>query len=189
MKEYTEKEKAKMRVAVAKDVIKQINTGRYKAKRGVYVSGVKRIKSAVKGLFPKKVADWLSFSFSLCKRGTPADAELAGELGKEFKPIVKDIKSCDVCAKGAFFISTVDKYNRLKVEDLVDIADTSHTLSDPSDTIEWLFDYDQLDEMENAFERFVFIGRRPSASDSLISIAQNIIDNKGTFNATKWRSL
>lgn len=133
----------------------------------------------IKGFLPKVIASQILY-------GVPHTKSALALSDKSFKTISKGIKKCEVCAKGAFFMSTVDKYNKVKIAELVEesLLVDNHQLDDPSSAIGWLWDAPQLDAMERVFENYTD-GNTSSeleAEDALIAIAQNIVDNNGRFD-------
>lgn len=173
------------RVAIAEDVIAALQAKRYKATSGTYVES----KTTAKGFIEKSCGS--------------NDVELKDVLAK-------NMKSCEVCAKGAMFVASVERFNNLKV-----------SVSDPTDNVfEKLngdyevcdhlsnyFDEEQLAMIEAAFEggefadevyiddeddksrnnkRWTIYGYSilyPNATDRMIAIMENIIRNKGKFVA------
>lgn len=139
--------KAERRVAIAKDVIAQLKTKRFKATRGTVLGGIS--DKIIEG-------DYLT-------------AQLCDVLPK--------FKKCHVCARGAIFISAVERFNNYTGEDFdadwVDGASLRY------------FTKSQLDMIECAFEGWgQFFGDakiRGGAEDRMCSIMKNIIANEGTF--------
>lgn len=162
--------KAAKRVALAKDVLEQIKAKRYSPTSGVYVE-VNATEAAEE--FGLSNLDDLEAN----------------------KALLTGMASCTVCAKGALFMSHVMKTNDCTI-DQANNSDDSDSIGDRLDDI---FDRDQLDLIESAFERdsnhcsgtdnsddlvdkAVDFGYKYSNSDKrLIGIMNNIIKNKGIF--------
>jgi hypothetical protein len=169
--------KAQKRVAIAKDVIKQLNAARFNARNGYY-------------LIPNPVGTYSSFGTSILEN-IKAGTELQNILKK-------NIERCDCCAKGALFMSAVEKYNQCKVTK--NMKENDGRMFDDSDITKHLrgiFSQDQLTLIESAFEGFYLdgeIANNPYDSptyrfkrnftqpdDCMRAIMENIIENKGTF--------
>lgn len=150
--------KAKQCVAIAKDVIKQLNAG-------MYDTSEKFTYLKINDILPPN-RDLQSY-FGGGKTAT----------GKKRKP-----KPCYVCAKGALFVSYVRKYDGVKAKDIrVDVVDGVHEESIVEPLLS-CFSEEQLDLIETAYEGLYDWRRKyPGRTDRLRAIAQNIIDNKGTF--------
>lgn len=169
--------KAQMRVAVARDVLKRIRTSFYRPTKGAYVA----VRRAT-----------LPVTISL-----KPDAQV--------KPLVQSLEGkCEICAKGAIFLSTVLKYNDLKLGEVSNWSDLSSYYSIPAlphanikPTNERLFSESQLELIERCFEGFLcdrvnggwyreLCTAKVSGTASkniavLVAIMQNIIRNKGRF--------
>ncbi len=185
-------EKAKVRVTIAKDVIKWIENGDIRPQFGVYVSNIY----------------------------IPKEQFTGKDSNKQLKDVVPS--KCSVCAVGACFVTALDRYNDLTCNQFVetvgkstreDLEDNSYTsYVDEFDNqssksyLSRFFSPLQIDMIEAAFEqsgehcakvhydtdeieesvRFIesVIGDGAQAWDadkSMILIMKNIIDNDGTF--------
>ena len=160
----------KQRVEIAKDVILQIKSNRFKPEQGTYLN----IYSTDKGDEKENVWDM--------QANTAIKQKLA---------------YCNVCAKGAMFMSHVMKTNHCTLLD----ADSARQV-EYVDRLT-MFSQGQLDTIECAFENGIVhdyegilkhkgdrttLGERarlfcesPVATIRLIKIMQNIIKNKGEF--------
>lgn len=164
--------KAQMRVAIAKDVIAALNTKHYAARSGSYISGTVAL--------PKK------------KKPTV-----------DIRPLLKKaLKQCHVCAKGALFVSAVERYNNVSCS--LYAGQTSISLfgrfNDEELISDHLIEYftrRQIDLIETAFEgdnvtgnyefgpdlfpAIHYVEEFPDAEARMIAIMKNIVKNKGTF--------
>lgn len=146
------------RIAIAKDVIAQVRSQKFVAEQGTYIRA-KGYKYEDRVAHKDKVDELL---------------QIEGV-------------TCNVCAKGAVFMSYVMKTGGCDVSDANHSG--THTIAHK---LKDIFDSDQLDLMESAFERSPFgrcdpgdavrFGRKYGNShDRLIAIMENVIENKGTF--------
>lgn len=163
--------KVEMRIAIAKDVLKQLAAKKIKAKQRVY------------GEFKLK---------ALVKEGDDLQTILKTNL---------KTKSCDACALGAAMISYVRLYDKVKVGEEVhpdDYSPKELAMDRPELTLGKVFPPEQLDLIEAAFEHdggLVYysvselelenakdFGRHfKSSYNRLKAIMGNIVKNKGTF--------
>lgn len=163
--------KAEQRVAVAKDALQQLRLAKYIAETGTYV-GEK---------FKLTIVDEPSFRFN------DDDCIVGGSnWDDQAKPLLRSSSEpCAVCAKGALFLSTIRKFNKATVGDIVSENFT--------DTYK-LFGKANMDLAEIAFERWSCYGtdgKKGKARDfgyqythdhdRLVAILKNIIKNNGTF--------
>lgn len=168
--------KVERRIAILKDVLKQLKDEKYKAKTGVYVElprdlwNLQRREAYEPASFPKSSAQ-------TC--------------------LINSTKSCKVCAKGAIFLSLVRKENKVS---LVDLMRTSVRESKTNR----LFGERNLDKIEAAYEKWVykdigsytrqkrstgklqldiqkFSNKYPDKRDRLVAIVKNAIKNEGIF--------
>ncbi len=174
-----------VRVAIAKDVLRWIETKRFLVKKGYYVVDQEfdEYKDVGPALITKEDVD------------TNADA----------KEIMQD-RNCRVCALGACFLASLDRYNNVGCSDLVaNYGNNYHKGQSLSqfDTMKYLkrfFAPEQLDLIEAAFEMNVchrVVLERDNIellkakkwgdeyfnnpTERLEAIMENIIDNRGTF--------
>lgn len=152
--------KAQMRVAIAKDVIKQITAKRLLARKNIYLMA---------GHTGSQDDAWRT---KLYKQN--ASTQL-----NEVLP-----KVCQVCAIGAVFVAAVEKNDALKVgqlytEDGVRFV-TSGTMKK---YLRRWFSAAQLYLMEGVFEGWDDSADtlEGDSTDVLVFIMKNIIKNKGTF--------
>lgn len=138
--------KAEMRVAVCKDVLARIKAKKVNIAHGVYVE---------------------------LPRGTWGDvfnkAKLKDGESCDLQKLLPKVGKCNVCAKGALFLSAVDKYDQCEVRNVQNphscwgdgmgevngvALETSDRLYEPqmSPTLTRLFSQEQLDLIEDAFE-------------------------------------
>lgn len=110
------------RVAIAKDVLSQIDANKYKPASGVYVVASNFIDT------------------------DKLDVENVDKLqGQQVCSLLPDnMPSCAVCARGAMFMSALNKFNRLKVGDLA-------TLSNDIDNLAYNVSECETDEEKKSF--------------------------------------
>jgi len=106
---------------------------------------------------------------------------------KAFLPkLVTSSKPCNVCAKGAIFLSGVRKYNNFTIGDAKECSLDDVAGNKARD----LVGYENADLMEQYFEGWDDDGtgqadeweeKYPDPTDRLIAILKNAIKNKGTF--------
>jgi hypothetical protein len=175
-KRFWEQSKPMQRVAVAKDVIKQINAQFLIAKKGVYLqAGIKA-----------------------------EEIDPSVKLDKFFDELKTKGQPCTVCGIGACFVSLVNLGNSVNAKSSFsdiscnDISGINDDFMRPK--LRKVFTPRQLTLIECAFERESHFGDDyadvpyktkdeacdfgylyPNASDRLIAIMQNIIDNEGFF--------
>lgn len=91
---------AERRVAIAKDALSQLREERYIAARGNYVEATDFIdKEKLKQIAPNDFQD------------------------QQVCSLMSDLPRCDVCARGALFVSTLRVFNRLRVDELESLSD------------------------------------------------------------------
>ena len=171
-KAFNKLSKQAKRIAIAQDVLEQIRLGRYKAQTGTYVEADTTFEADDQGFCN---VENIQANYALRN----------------------DLIECTVCAKGALFMSHVNKTNHCTVDDLRNYDESAAIV----DHLEDIFDPDQLHLIEAAFESDEdFVDRhnteiedeeRDSAVDfghrytddekRLIAICKNIIRNKGIF--------
>lgn len=164
---------AQRRVAIAEDVIAGINAKRFIATQGTYVE----LREASCELNPDETVDVQ-------------------------KVLAENVKTCEVCAKGAMFIAAVEKFNKFKLDGIESEFDLSQALDSEASQCDHLgkyFSKDTLDLIEEIFEesddygygitvsdeedlaKAAYVVKYPDAEDRLIAIMENIIANKGDF--------
>lgn len=181
-KAFSKLKRWQKRVAIAKDVIKQLDAKKFLAKQKVYVEIFKTKKAYKEGF------DLFDNAFD--------QANCAIEEGK---------LGCTVCAKGAIFMSHIMKTNHCTVDQLNHNSDYDDIMR----RLRTLFERKQLNLIECAFERssrFYFnteedgaetlrtsettkiaikgskFGRKYNTTDKRMrGIMKNIIKNKGEF--------
>lgn len=173
---FSKLSKAKKRVAIAKDVLKQIRVGKYIANKGKYISRV--------------------------DAPDIEDVYYQSDIKKNFSKI----KNCNVCAMGACLMSATKFANKLKFQDIGSgvgdlnnpkVKDLFKSIFSPEQLllIERAFedktggstvgcDVFGLEEWD--FEKQIqkcseFYGEYNNDETRLIGIMNNIIKNKGTF--------
>ncbi len=102
------------------------------------------------------------------------------------KFLIEQHPPCDVCALGSLFLSNIRINNKFNTDKI-----NQHSMIGRDDILASLreyFDYDELDEIEKAFEGNCgerdynyFVADYPEDSVRLELILNNIIDNKGAF--------
>jgi hypothetical protein len=138
---------------------------------------------------------------------TELPIETHGDNVELQKILAENLKSCEVCAKGAMFIAAVEKFDKLKLN--IDEYNHHNVLEDFNqddavcDHLENYFKREQLDLIEKVFEgadfledidlynskaieeeNFVAVGylfKFPDATDRMIAIMENVIRNKGVL--------
>lgn len=169
------------RVAIAKDALLQLKAGIYHPKAGNgYVPALDDV-------------DFESIANG-CEILTGESAEKV-ELKSYLDKLVNNKKPCEVCAKGALFLSSIRKFNNFSIQDAADNnGDISYKASEIAEDIfgvnnakliEAYFESDSgylpvWSEQEvvkiNQFEV-----KYPNSVERLEVILKNIIKNKGTF--------
>lgn len=185
-------EKNKKVVAVAKDVLKQLKAKTLKAKHRMYVD--------IKKLGNKKIPVNMENDKLYDRR-----------LSMQLKDVFKNIKSCEVCAKGAIFVAAVSRYNKEKIyPDAKDVSnkrlseivrwDSCMNGLDDKDIIDDLFEKKDWDTIELYFEgedvntigfdkidivrSEIFFKSHKNAKERMVAIMKNLIKNKGRFVPT-----
>lgn len=161
--------KPQQRVAVAKDVIKQLNNGFLDAREGVY--------------FRPEFNEIIEIP----------------QLDKAITQIKKQGGHCTVCGIGGCFVSLVRLGDKVETEEIFGVFIEPRDSGDDykmKQLLRKVFTPDQLSMIECAFERYTGHGDAPyqdrikaaqfgrQYSDSknrLIAIMKNIIKNKGEF--------
>lgn len=157
---------AEKRIIIAKDVIKNIDEALIIATQGTYVS---------------------------LQTESGYRARMSDNFERELDEFIKTEKlKCIACAKGSFFISYVMRNDNCKVNDY-DAAKCPESLQRvlpffsiaQMNLIETAFEGDRINYDEesgyNDLKAEEFYRQYEYPDDRLKAIAQNIIDNKGTF--------
>lgn len=167
--------RAEQRVAIAKDVIAQLDAKKIVA-RSTYFSP------------PQKVEDKCRARYG---------DEKVREL--DLSEVTAQVK-CEVCGIGAVFLSTVEFNDKLKVKEFFSYDPIHGYLSDRDNQVEYLgkwFSSKQLDEIEEYFENgspgcdeakpwsSSPIQREVKREKRLRMIMENIISNNGKFDPYK----
>lgn len=176
-----------MRVAIAKDVIAQLNSNKLIPQNFTWVDDSKMgcINEFIDSKVEKvKDEDFKNFSVDLSE-------------------YVCNIKKCEVCALGALFVSAVSLYEGVVVRPTGEIEDYNWQLFEQLDNSPLVkhFTKGQLQLIESAYEgdRGVhvaptdteavicrtFHSKYAKNKDRMIAIMKNIIDNNGTFDPRK----
>jgi hypothetical protein len=167
------------RIAIAKDVLKQIRAHRVKAETMTYCR-------------PYDNNNGTGYILNNVKCGT--------ELQTVFK---EKVTECTCCAKGALFLSSVELYNKISVTPTMKAKTYLGSSFENNRMVKHMrayFDLNQINLIEYAFERGEHVnggensaetkykaaafGRKyPDGEDEkcLIAIMKNIIKNDGTF--------
>lgn len=169
------------RVAIARDVLTQLKSGRLNATSGVWLADTH--------------SDSLVYDAQDVKN-------------KELQSILKDMKQCNGCALGGMFMCAVERANKIKVKNLdefeedyvgdygMQCAGSDRVDIQGEDTMKYLskwFDRGQLELIETAFERgeggyeggpdaAAFCNDVEEPAERMKLIMQNIIVNRGTFD-------
>ena len=167
----------KRRIAIAEDVIAGLRARRLEATPGTYVSGNVMIQPDGKD---QNFGDGIK------------SCELQEVLATQ-------MKSCEVCAKGAMFIAAVEKFDKVKLVDIHVGDNPLGRFSDDDsicDHLENYFSRAQLDLIEAAFEgdtmdieveteecqiAMAYQYRYPDHADRMTAIMKNIVMNNGKF--------
>jgi hypothetical protein len=115
------------------------------------------------------------------------------QLQKYLDRLLKEISTCEVCAKGALLLSSIRKFNHVTLQE-VEECDLENMASKK---MRKLFGKNNADRMENYFENDVIYGfsstyeeddkmqefydKYPNDNDRAIAIFKNAIRNKGIF--------
>jgi hypothetical protein len=155
---------AQRRVEIAKDVLLKLDSKKIVAKHMTYL-----------------------------RADRPIVSEAAYDDGQSMKMILQDIPQCRACAMGSLFVAAVDRFNEFDASriDSNDIDDPGLDLGSLDGALRDHFDADQLQVIERAFEKWTIFDKdrkpfvwRPelkTADARMRAIAQNLIDNGGTF--------
>lgn len=147
------------RVAIAKDVIYQLEEQMYRATKGHYVTLPNTPITSINKI----------------------EGQLQEHLGKIMGA------DCCVCAIGAMFLSKVNLYNECKMEELGFAAHDGGTGffdTQMRQNLEEIFDHEFLNQVESCFEGWGDKGYKlyqdnPDNYQRMILIMQNIIENNG----------
>lgn len=151
--------KAEKRVAIARDVIKQINGGKLEACTGAYVK-------------LKQCEEW-EYAYEI---KSLIDVESQNPVTKRDTCNLR--KNCYVCAKAALFLTRIDKFNKITRNDLSGYVGNNLIMN----SLCGIFSREQLNSIERYFESyFVPWSDIVDDNDRLLAICQNIVDHKGTF--------
>lgn len=157
MKKLTKKQ---MRVVIAKDALTQLRAEKYAATKGIYIDD--NLLSSLRDTYNKEG--------NICAQSS-----------------LSSLKKCKVCAKGAIYLSTVRKFNDVKLE---------RFCNDSTNKANEIFGETLLNKVERAFEKWTdmdkryietnsnlnkFINKYPDRNIRLEKILLNIIRNKGVF--------
>ena len=171
-KKFWKLSKPEQRVAIARDVIKQIDTGFYIAQQGTYLAV---------GDFSKNI--------------------VSEKFDRVLGSIKRQGGNCDVCGIGACFTSLVRLGDKVNTSDLIseNLIESGDNFGDTvmKYKLKEVFTPVQLSMIECAFEKSTNFGSAPlekriaaenfgcinrfNSTERLISIMRNIIINKGEF--------
>jgi len=174
------------RVAIAKDALAQVKAEKYEVIAGNGYIVNYDLDDQISNLY-----------YSLDEHGqNPEKVELREYLDK----MLGNVNKCEVCAKGALFLSAIRKFNNYSIEDAVmclDAAASNETQKifglRNADLIESYFEHsDPYKEFQIGEEWFSYrwSDGYPDDQERLILILKNVIANKGTFTPSKlkWKS-
>ncbi len=181
-KKANKKEKAltkieQKRVDIAKDALSQVKAEKYTvlSSNGYVESG--------------KLEDIINKALDSCELFTGKKAEDV-ELKTYIDTAIK-IAPCEVCAKGALFLSSIRKFNNFSLAEARD----SGLNESASYKIQEIFGEENADRIEEYFEKNdptygenyenQWSDKYPDDKDRLIAILKNVIANKGTFIPVK----
>ena len=148
--------KAEMRVAVAKDALKQLELEKYKACRGTYV-------------------DW-----------NLEDKIRESDEDEQVQKIIKEHEStCQICARGALLMSSIRKFNDVTVKDFNKNWEKKSKQIFSTQTLELAeiaFErWNKLDHNAKQDRAYNFGIKYSYDNERLKAILKNIIANKGEF--------
>lgn len=159
MNQMKNKTKAEKRVAIAKDVIKQIRAGKLRAK-------------AANGY--------------ICPTTPAASVCLVAFSGSDLPLTKGDVDalqgSCEVCALGSMVLSRIRKFNSVVGDQLTPDGDVYE--ENAYGCLGDIFTSNQLEAIEAVFEGYDYTEWREehyNDNDLLLAIMQNIVDNNGKF--------
>lgn len=169
---------AEMRVAIAKDVLKQLASRKFVACRGVWLRDSKL----------SELPDYAEARY-----------EKDGIKKLDVCEYVNSINKCQVCALGSIFLSSVKLYNNVYMSADKDPGDEAASFFEDlaSSPLKRYFSPNQLRYIEATFEGLdgvhypdtrkeenyanAFYRLFPNTDDRLNAIMQNIVENNGTF--------
>lgn len=172
---FADTDPATRRVLIARDAIRQINTGR------ISPAGYDGGNSC-----------YLTF-------GSTANAKIASSAVCDIRSEANGLK-CTACIRGSILLGCISKFNNLTNVDLGDVGTNGFNLN--AEALkryeERFFDPKQLALMEAAYERrsvgrantlsdtersraYAFSNRIPDRTERLLAILTNVVLNKGTF--------
>jgi len=177
-KQFKRLSKTEKRVAIAKDVLQQLDEKSFKAESCYLDVARGDDEKRIRCLIQNSPEEKASYALASAK--------------------------CEVCGIGSLFVSTIELENKATVSDLFDNTENYEAMSIPfvgkkkmADTLSKYFDEDQLDLIEAYFERTVVhangnlritdinenspIWETNRKSERLRMIMNNIIENKGKF--------
>ncbi len=159
--------KAEKRVLIAKDVLKQIKIHKFDPQSGAW------------------------FDSSVLELHNLYDDDSAQPA------LLMEQPTCNVCALGGLFLSTIRLNNKCPVRELLESeCDLGGRISEGDSTLNKIFSIKQLQLIEATFEvnggayrasqsKYDRVGdfytKYPDVKDRLVAIMKNIIKNKGTF--------
>jgi len=184
--------KSQMRVAVAKDALKQVQL-----ENVVVLSGNGYV---VNDELDNQIC---SINHDLEAQGKDTDKV---ELREHLDGILGKVSKCEVCAKGALFLSAIRKFNNFSLNrgssKSIDGEASNETRKifgkKNADLIEAYFEQSSprkpfivKDESDTSTEYYRWEDGYPNDKERLILILKNVIANKGTFKPKKlvWKSL
>ncbi len=157
-------------VQIAKDVLTQLELGRIRARRGVYLE--KLLVS-----IPEAEESPLQIT--------------RDDMDKELAQVFGQVTSCEACALGSIFVCAVERMDELKVREAVyfngpnvhpdrRLYSISGRQSLMHDYLHDYFDWEELEDIEDAFEGVRF--STEMATPKMARIMRNIVRNDGGFN-------
>ncbi len=198
----TVKQQARVRIAIAKDVLASIKAKRFKvaSSTGYVVVGERDEDSTdrVRITTPVQTKYLEAFSNIIYDAGEMARVRKVNTSDNPY--VAPPVKACTACALGTAFICSVDRFNTLKLNDLAGQDPSNLDRSVMEKHLGRWFSPVQMDLIEEAFEtrydkdpylhysddedtkRAVRFGARyKTDTGRLTAIMNNIIKNKGTF--------
>lgn len=155
--------KVNARIAIAKDVLAQLKAKTFRAESGTYCHFIAKNNKLI------------------FRQG---DVEQKRDMQDILK---KRMHHCNVCAKGALFVSMVRKYDAVPVTHTLSLQGRYLSGNFVTSYLNQYFSKSQLQLIERTFEN-IFNGRDYDPPYGpvrdkrvMVSIMQNLVDNKGTF--------
>ncbi len=149
--------RSERRIAIAKDVIEQINLGKM---------CIRSSNGYLAGKLPKSCIN------------RDSETKISPLMARDIQ------KSCKMCIRGALMISKIAQFNEVTMENLnFDLDYISIHVESTADILEGAFSGEELDIIEQTFEGWadkkigIFYCDHNDDADRVIAICQNIVDH------------